>query len=310
MPKPISIYLQYALPKVFLTRVAGAFANAHCGWLTRLAIKYFIKWYNVEMSEAEQSDYRQFTTFNQFFTRRLKQQARIIDNDPASLVSPVDGTVAQLGSIDNDTLIQAKGRDYSLTALLGGCPERAKAFVDGGFATLYLSPKDYHRVHAPIKCQLIESIYVPGELFSVNETTSQQVPNLFARNERLVCLFNSDEYPFFLVFVGATIVGSIHTSWAGRINPNRWRHPVRWQHDDTATHHFNKGDELGAFELGSTVIIGTPQHVIDAFLLEAGDSIQLGQTLGRLASGTEHTSNTSTEPTPEQSALGQTDRGL
>lgn len=296
MSKPISIYLQYALPKVFLTRVAGAFANARCGWLTRLAIKYFIKFYNVNMSEAELCDYRQFATFNQFFTRRLKQQARVIDSNPTSLISPVDGTVAQLGAIDKDTLIQAKGRDYSLTALLGGCPERAKVFIDGHFATLYLSPKDYHRVHAPLNCQLIESIYVPGELFSVNATTSQQVPNLFARNERLVCLFSNDDCPFFLVFVGATIVGSIKTSWAGTINPNRWRHPIRWQHDDSDTYRFKKGDELGAFELGSTVIVGTPQHAIDRFMFEPGDTIALGQTLGRLVTDAESSSQSGTGP--------------
>ncbi|MDP5255300.1 MULTISPECIES: archaetidylserine decarboxylase [unclassified Vibrio] len=248
--------LQYWLPQHRLTRLMGKLAEARAGKLTTWVIRWFIKHYRVNMAEAKFSDPAHFATFNDFFTRELKEDARPIEQDSEVLVHPADACVSQFGPIDSGRLIQAKGHDFSAQELLGGDAELAKEFDQGQFATLYLSPSDYHRVHMPCDGTLRQMIYVPGDLFSVNPLTAQNVPNLFARNERVVCIFDTDVGPMAQVLVGATIVGSIEQVWAGTVTPPRgssvykWNYPAQGEHAIT----LKKGEEMGRFKLGSTVI--------------------------------------------------------
>src|SRR4051812_324679 len=252
----IAVLPQYLYPKRTLTQIAATFANARGGSFTTSLIRWFVGHYNVDMSEAANPDIASYPTFNDFFTRALKAGARPLAN--ADYICPVDGAISQFGSIRLDQLLQAKSHNYSTVALVGGDRELAAQFNDGSFTTLYLAPKDYHRVHMPCAGRLTRMIYVPGTLFSVNPTTALGVPNLFARNERVVCVFDSEHGPFVLTLVGATIVGSMATVWHGVVNPkrtgevNEWRYePGRWV--------FAKGDEMGRFSLGSTVVMLFPQ---------------------------------------------------
>ncbi|HZV93906.1 MAG TPA: archaetidylserine decarboxylase, partial [Caldimonas sp.] len=211
---------QYVLPKRGLTAFAGHVASGERGASTTRLVRWFVRKYAVDMSEAAEPDIAAYASFNDFFTRALRPGARPIAD--AALVCPVDGTISQLGAIEHDQILQAKGHRYSTTALVGGDAALAAAFHDGSFATLYLSPKDYHRIHMPCDGVLTRMIHVPGSLFSVNPVTARGVPRLFARNERVVCVFESDVFGVFvLALVGATIVGSMATVWHGVVNPPR-----------------------------------------------------------------------------------------
>lgn len=255
MSLPLPIVAQYLLPKQALTALAGRFASAKLGTLTTWAIRRFIARYGVNMAEAAESDPAHYASFNDFFTRPLKPDVRPLAQ--ADWICPVDGTISQLGRIEEDQIFQAKGHQYSTIALLGGDPARAAPYAGGHFATLYLSPRDYHRIHMPCAGKLTDMLYVPGELFSVNPLTACHVPGLFARNERVVCLFDSVQGPFALVLVGATIVGSMATTWHGQVNPPRTGLVRHWDYRNQSIA-LNQGDEMGRFLLGSTVVLLRP----------------------------------------------------
>ncbi len=238
--------------------LAGKLANARAGDLTTSVIRWFVGRYGVNMAEAANPDIAAYPTFNEFFTRPLRDGARPLA--AADFICPVDGAISQFGAIERDQIFQAKGHSYSTTALVGGDRELAAQFEDGSFATLYLSPRDYHRIHMPCDGRLTRMIYVPGALFSVNPTTARGVPGLFARNERVVCVFDSPHGPFVLTLVGATIVGSMATVWHGMVNPPRPGHIREWQYADRQIG-FRQGDEMGRFLLGSTVVMLFPKGV-------------------------------------------------
>ncbi len=244
------------MPKQALTALAGVGASARAGTLTTRFIRWFVGRYGVNMSEAANSDIASYPTFNEFFSRALKPGARPLAQ--ADLISPVDGAISQFGSIRRDQIFQAKGHDYSTTTMVGGDRELAANFEDGHFATLYLSPKDYHRIHMPCDGRLTRMIYVPGDLFSVNPATARGVPGLFARNERVVCVFESAQGPFVLILVGATIVGSMATVWHGVVNPPRSKQVREWRYENQPIA-LKKGDEMGRFLLGSTVVMLFPK---------------------------------------------------
>ncbi len=252
----IKVGLQYWIPQHGLTRLVGKLASAQAGGLTTSIIRWFIKQYNVNMDEALHSDPKHFKTFNEFFVRELKEGMRPIAEGDDVIVHPADARVSQFGPITDGRLIQAKGHDFSARELLGGDAELAKEFEDGEFATLYLSPSDYHRVHMPCDGTLRQMIYVPGDLFSVNPLTAENVPNLFARNERVVCIFDTEFGPMAQVLVGATIVGSIEQVWAGTITPPRGNTIYKWDYpaEGNKAVVLKKGEEMGRFKLGSTVI--------------------------------------------------------
>lgn len=249
----LKVLLQYLLPKQRLTEFAGRVAGAQGSSMTIPLIRWFVRRYNVDMSEAENPDIASYSSFNAFFTRPLKIGARPLA--AADFICPVDGTISQFGAIDDDHMLQAKGHRFTTTELVGGDTALATRFRHGSFANLYLSPRDYHRLHMPCDGKLTRMIYVPGTLFSVNPTTARGVPNLFARNERVVCVFESAEYgPFVMVLVGATIVGSMATAWHGVVNPKRTGKVAEWTYaeNDILLH---KGMEMGRFLLGSTVVM-------------------------------------------------------
>jgi phosphatidylserine decarboxylase len=252
---PLFVLSQYVTPKQLLTKFAGAVARARGGKWTHALIHWFVGKYHVNMDEAAQPDITQYACFNDFFTRALKPGARPLAD--AAFVCPVDGAISQLGHIEGDQIFQAKGHRYSTQALVGGDAALAAQFQDGEFATIYLSPKDYHRIHMPSAGRLRRMIHVPGDLFSVNPATAQGVPGLFARNERVVCVFDS----FVMVLVGATIVGSMATTWHGVVNPPRSPTVREWHYDD-ASIHLQQGEEMGRFLLGSTVVMLWPQNTL------------------------------------------------
>ncbi|MBR8844873.1 MULTISPECIES: archaetidylserine decarboxylase [Pseudoalteromonas] len=253
----LKIAMQYALPKHAVSRLVGKLAAAEAGALTTKLIKLFIKQYKIDMSEALHEDPAHYKTFNEFFTRPLKPGIRPLAEDSDILAHPVDGAISQLGDVVDGQIIQAKGHNYSLQTLLGGKEEDVAPYVGGKFATIYLAPKDYHRIHMPVDGTLRKMIYVPGDLFSVNPLTAQNVPNLFARNERVVAIFDTEIGPLSMVLVGATIVASIETIWAGTVTPPAGRDVFTWTYpaegDNAIT--LKKGEEMGRFKLGSTVIL-------------------------------------------------------
>ncbi|MFB9156926.1 archaetidylserine decarboxylase [Chromobacterium violaceum] len=256
MSERLFVLSQHILPKLALTRLAGRFAGWKGGGITTAAIRRFIARYNVDMGEAADSDPAAYATFNDFFTRALKPGVRPLAD--ARLVCPVDGAVSQLGAIDSGRIFQAKGRDYSATALLAGDADLAARFADGHFATIYLSPRDYHRIHMPCAGRLLEMTYVPGDLYSVNPATARGVDRLFARNERVVCVFEDEQnQPFVMVLVGATIVGSMATVWHGVVNPPRRPAVEKWDYRGQDIR-LAKGEEMGRFLLGSTVVLLYP----------------------------------------------------
>jgi phosphatidylserine decarboxylase len=249
----LAIFLQHIAPKQLITVIAGKLANLACPRLTSTVIAWFVKRYQVNMQEAANPDIHSYKTFNDFFTRPLKNDARPMAT--ADFICPVDGAISQFGAIQKNQIFQAKGHDYTTLALVAGNVPLASHFEDGHFACLYLSPKDYHRIHMPCDGRLMSMTYVPGDLFSVNPTTAENVPNLFARNERVVCEFISDTHgTFILVLVGATIVGSMATVWHGIVNPPHSKTVQKWQYNNQEIL-LKQGEEMGRFLLGSTVVM-------------------------------------------------------
>ena len=275
----LAVLPQYVLPKQALTRFAGLVASAKAGAITTGIIRNFVRRYDVNMAEAAQPDIGAYASFNDFFTRALKPGARPLAD--ADLICPVDGAISQFGAIERDQVFQAKGHRYSTTALVGGDAALAARFDDGAFATLYLSPRDYHRIHMPCDGRLRRMIHVPGPLFSVNPTTARGVPGLFARNERVVCVFDGPRGPFVLVLVGATIVGSMATVWHGVVNPPRPGQVREWRYDDQDIR-LAKGDEMGRFLLGSTVVMLFPKSDGVRFnpAWAPARAIRLGEAMG------------------------------
>ncbi|MEO9102286.1 MAG: archaetidylserine decarboxylase [Burkholderiaceae bacterium] len=258
MSDRLSVLPQYLMPKRAMTVFAGHCAGSQTAWWTRNVIPWFIRRYGVDMDEAADSNPANYLTFNAFFTRALKDGVRPLAD--AALVCPVDGAISQLGPIKQDRIIQAKGHDYSVRTLLGGTEDELARQLEGGqFATIYLSPRDYHRIHMPCAGRLRQMIYVPGAFFSVNPTTARGVPGLFARNERVVCVFDSAFGPFVLALVGATIVGSMATVWHGVVNPRGTAAGTvrQWRYDDQPVE-LAKGEEMGRFLLGSTIVLLLP----------------------------------------------------
>lgn len=278
MSDRLAVLPQYLIPKQALTVLAGKLASAEAGRLTTAVIRWFVGRYGVDMAEAANPDVAAYRSFNEFFTRPLQDGARPLAD--ADFLCPVDGAISQFGAIERDQIFQAKGHRYSTTALLGGDRELAARFENGSFATLYLSPRDYHRIHMPCAGKLTRMIYVPGALFSVNPTTARGVPGLFARNERVVCLFESAVGPFALVLVGATIVGSMATVWHGTVNPPRPGVVREWRYDEQNIV-LHQGEEMGRFLLGSPVVLLFPRDTLtfNPDWAPAG-AVRMGETMG------------------------------
>ncbi len=248
---------QYLLPQHALTRLVGKLAQSKNRFIKKALIGFFLKNFDINLSEAVIDNPDDFETFNDFFTRALKPGIRTIDSDPQRLVSPVDGVVSQSGDIIDGDIFQAKGHSFTLAELLGGNSvdsDLVDQYMDGTFSTMYLAPKDYHRIHMPVDASLKSMTYIPGRLFSVNPATVRTIPRLFARNERLVAHFETAFGPMAMVLVGATIVGSIETVWSGVVTPPRASNVRSWQYE-SSQHQFSKGEEMGRFLLGSTVIL-------------------------------------------------------
>ena len=280
MSDRLAVLPQYVIPKQALTSLAGKFASARAGGITTGFIRWFVGRYGVDMAEAVNPDIAGYATFNEFFTRPLRAGARPLA--VADFICPVDGAISQFGAIERDQIFQAKGHHYLTAALVGGDRDLAARFENGSFATLYLSPRDYHRIHMPCDGRLTRMIHVPGALFSVNPVTARGVPGLFARNERVVCVFDSAHGPFVLALVGATIVGSMATVWHGVVNPPRPGHLREWNYSDRQLH-FRQGDEMGRFLLGSTVVMLFPQGVVHFNPGWApARPVRLGEAMGRL----------------------------
>ena len=283
MSDRLAVLLQYLLPQQALTRFAGVVARWRGGAISTGLIRWFVGRYGVDMAEAAEPRIEAYASFNDFFTRALRVDARPLA--AADWICPVDGAISQFGRIERDQIFQAKGHHYSSTALLGGDAALAAPFDDGSFATLYLSPRDYHRIHMPCAGTLRRMLHVPGALFSVNPSTARGVPGLFARNERVVCLFDDAHgRPFALVLVGATIVGSMATVWHGQVNPPRPGLLREWRYDDGSPPvALAQGAEMGRFLLGSTVVMLFPNDaglVFDA-TWAAGGAIRLGQAMAQ-----------------------------
>jgi len=289
---------QHVWPGHAMSALVFRLTRSRVGWWKDLLIALVVRLFRVDLSEAAVPRRRGFPTFNAFFTRALVPGARPLPDDPRAVACPVDGTVSQAGEIgggddddlqDDDRIFQAKGKGYSLTALLGGSARRAAPFRGGSFATLYLSPRDYHRIHLPVDGRLTETVYVPGRLFSVDEATTRAVPGLFTRNERLAALFDTAAGPMAVVMVGAVMVAAIETVWAGLVTPPRRRqvrataHPQRG--DDAVE--LARGDEIGRFNMGSTVIVlFPPRRVRWSPALAPGARVLMGQAIGEVTAET------------------------
>ena len=282
-----AIWPQYILPKKALTILAGKLASAQWGGLTTSFIRWFVGRYKVDMAQAANPDIGSYASFNAFFTRALKPGIRPLAQ--ADLTCPVDGAISQLGPIQGDQIFQAKGHHYATTALLGGDAALARQFDNGSFATIYLSPRDYHRIHMPSAGRLRRMVYVPGDLFSVNPVTARNVPGLFARNERVVCVFDGVEGgsfpssgPFVMVLVGATIVGSMATTWHGVVNPPRTGEVRTWDYPNNPLQ-LQQGAEMGRFLLGSTVVMLFPAGPLQ-FQPDwtAGRAVTMGEAMATL----------------------------
>jgi len=275
---------QYVTPQLGVSNLAGRLAdNDRSPALKNRVIKWFIGRYGVDMSEAAEPNPEAYATFNDFFTRELKPGIRPLADGEKTLVSPVDGAISQLGQVTGDRVFQAKGQSFSLSELLGGEEATTAPFADGEFSTIYLSPKDYHRIHMPMAGTLRQMIHVPGKLFSVNPVTAENVPNLFARNERVVCIFDTASGPMALVLVGAMIVGSVETRWAGVVVPGR-RQVTSTLYEGEQAITFDKGEEMGRFRLGSTVIMVMPKGSVSWNSNQvAGKTVRMGEAFGALA---------------------------
>ncbi|WP_424765339.1 archaetidylserine decarboxylase [Necropsobacter rosorum] len=277
----LKIAFQYVMPQLYLTRLAGWFAKQQWGAVTHWVIKLFAKKYGVNMAEAAKTEFSDYASFNAFFIRPLADDARKIEQNPTALCLPADGRISQLGHIDDNLLLQAKGHYFRLEDLLAGDQTLVEAFKNGEFVTTYLSPRDYHRVHMPCDATLRKMIYVPGDLFSVNPFLAEHVPNLFARNERVICLFDTPFGAMVQILVGATITASISTSWAGVINPPRAKAVKTWTYEGESAITFTKGQEMGAFQLGSTVInLFQSDRIVLADNLSVDVPVRVGEVLG------------------------------
>ncbi|MEI1336486.1 archaetidylserine decarboxylase [Klebsiella grimontii] len=278
------VLAQYLVPQHLLSRLMGYVARNRVHWFKTLLINAFIARYGVDMQAARGETAEDYENFNAFFTRRLKAHLRPIATRPQDIASPADGTLGQFGTLESDTLVQAKGHKYSLQDLLGGDTERALPFINGEYATIYLSPRDYHRVHMPLSGTLREMVYIPGKLFSVNSVTTGAVPRLFARNERVVCRFDTEQGPLAIVLVGAMIVSSIHTVWHGPVIPHVGRlQTFSYKDADGTAVHLQKGDELGHFRLGSTVIILFESNKIQwENAITLGKTVKYGEMIGKI----------------------------
>lgn len=277
------ILVQHLLPQHLLSRLIGKLAQCRVPWLKNLLITRFIRAYDVNMHDALHESVEYYENFNHFFTRPLKAGLRPLPVAENAVACPADGAISALGLIHEDSIFQAKSKAFSLSALLGGDAERAAAFRNGSFATVYLSPKDYHRVHMPVTGTLQEMIYVPGKLFSVNQTTAENIDGLFARNERVVCIFSTAAGPMAVVLVGAMIVAGIETVWAGHITPTgKDQYVVSYQQQAEPVQ-LQRGDELGRFKLGSTAIVLFAADMAQwEQELRSGSAVQLGQSMASL----------------------------
>ena len=282
LPEKAFTTLQKFIPQHLLSRLVGKFAASNNPFIKNTLIKGFVKQYNVDLSEAKIETANGFSSFNDFFTRELKEGRREISMAENTVASPADGAISELGKIELGSLMQAKGQYYSLAQLLAGNAEQCNRYMDGNFATIYLSPKDYHRVHMPIDGTLKSMTYIPGDLFSVNQATANHIPGLFARNERLVCEFSSAQGDFVMILVGAMIVAGIETVWAGHVAPVK---PSLKTTDftDLAAIELKKGDEMGRFKLGSTVILLFQEDTVDfSSELENGTGLRMGEEIGSI----------------------------
>lgn len=274
------VSLQHLIPQHGLSRLTLRATRIKTAWFKNALIKGFLRLFTVDMSDALEPVPSRYASFNEFFTRALKDGARPIASGEGSIACPVDGTVSECGRIEGDQLLQAKGRTYALNELLAGAAW-SPAFEGGEFATIYLAPYNYHRIHMPLDGKLLETLYVPGRLFSVNTVTAARVPKLFARNERVVCLFEGAAGRFAVILVGALNVGSMSTVWAGDVTPARRREVTRLP---AASLELAKGAELGRFNMGSTVILlMEPKRAVWRAGLKAGVTVRLGEAIGRLA---------------------------
>lgn len=276
------VAMQYLIPQHALSRAAGWLANTSISWIKNPFTNWFVHRFDIDMSLAAEEDPCAYASFNDFFTRALKPGARPICSDDKAIVCPADGAISQLGDIKEGRVFQAKGQDYSLQELVGGDSEIAKPFLGGKFATVYLSPKDYHRVHMPLGGKLKSMIHVPGDLFSVNTVTAENVPRLFSRNERVVCVFDTEIGPMAVILVGAMVVASIETVWAGQVAPVqrtiKTTHYDRKENIELAT-----GAEMGRFKLGSTAVVLFGEQAmgwLDTF--EAGSPTTMGEKMGSM----------------------------
>ena len=271
---------QYIVPQHAISRIAGWLANTSVTWIKNPFTRWFVKRYDIDMSLAKESDPCAYASFNDFFTRALRDDARPICDEQDTVVFPADGSISQWGDIVSGRVFQAKGQSYSLVELLGGDEAAAKPFQGGNFATVYLSPKDYHRVHMPLAGRLTSMVHVPGDLFSVNDTTAENVPRLFSRNERAVCFFETEAGPMAIVLVGAMIVASIETVWAGQITPEA-RTVKTTEYGQIQDFAFATGDEMGRFKLGSTaVVVFGPDAVKWREDYHAGSPTKMGEKMG------------------------------
>ena len=260
----------------------GLLARSRFGPWKNFFIRQFIKIYGVNMADAAIENYDEFSCFNAFFTRALKNGLRPITNGGDNIACPADGTVSECGDIAKDRLVQAKGKHYSLTDLLGGDPARSRPFAEGSFATVYLSPKDYHRLHMPMDGKLVEMVHIPGRLFSVDQATANTVENLFGRNERVVAIFETSAGPMALVLVGALFVASIETVWHGVVSPPAGSVTQEWKYDDQSIR-LPKGSEMGRFSMGSTIIVILGNKNIEWLnSLKAGENVTMGQNIGHV----------------------------
>ena len=284
LPARLFVAMQHLLPQHFLSRQVHRLARCRIKPVKNALISSFMRHFRPDMSDAAEPEPRDYPSFNAFFTRSLRPGARPCDPDPQALVSPVDGTVSQIGRLEGLRMLQAKGHDYSVEALLGGASEWTERFAGGSFATLYLAPYNYHRIHMPAAATLQAAWFVPGRLFSVNAVTAAAVPGLFARNERVVCAFEEAPLAFALALVGALFVGSIATVWHGDVTPCRPRRAAELPVDTgRAASRLERGAELGRFNMGSTVILLLPPGTADWLPgLQPGSPVRVGQTLARL----------------------------
>jgi phosphatidylserine decarboxylase len=280
---PLKVWRQYLLPQHALTRFGGWLSHSEMPWLKNYLIGWFLKRYKVNMSEAIVEDPFAYPSYHEFFIRRLKPSVRPIEESSDGICSPCDGSISQIGNIEQGSLLQAKGRTFSLEALLGSKSD-AEPFKNGKFATIYLAPIDYHRVHMPLTGTLESMRYIPGKLFSVNPLTTEHVDNLFAQNERIVCFFKHEQGSFAIILVGAMIVGSIFTRWGGNIIPHRANEIVHTIYPQTPEQHvkLDKGEEMGYFALGSTVIVLLDESMAWEYDLSQNSRLVVGQKIGHM----------------------------